>query len=57
MAVCQKCLNDVGCSCNLDVNLLCTNCTLNQIKKEIPIVNKSNRDSNIKNKKRKLGYI
>lgn len=56
MSQCIKCLTEVGCSCNLDANLLCTTCS-SEIKKEAVITNNIvNNGFKIATKKRNLGY-
>lgn len=56
MSQCIKCKLEVGCSCNLDANLLCVNCSSNNIKEKATIVKISYNSSNT-TKKRILGYI
>jgi len=48
---CKKCKTEVGCSCNLDANLLCDKCSPITIKIALPI------KKSYSIKKRKLGYI
>jgi hypothetical protein len=58
MSLCQKCFVDVGCSCALNVNLLCINCAPknSHIQKNVVVSNNIKTNNNIKNKTPKLGY-